>query len=58
MWDVSWYDVNKFYYHWLIQKLIWPIARQNRAGWELQLEKNEKRKAKSGKHQQLPVKKR
>ena len=29
MWDASLYAVSVFYYHWLIKKLIWPIARQD-----------------------------
>lgn len=31
--------VNMFYYHWLINKeLLWPIAQQDRARWEIQAE--------------------
>ena len=32
MWDVFLYAVNKSYYHWLIKKLVWPIARQIEPG--------------------------
>ena len=32
------YAVNMFYYHWLIKKLLWPMARQNIARWEIQAE--------------------
>ena len=38
MWDALLYAVNVSYYHWLIKKLIWPIARQNRARQEIQTE--------------------
>ena len=31
-----------FYYHWLIKKLIWPIARQNIARWKIQPEIRER----------------
>ena len=39
--DAPLYAVNMSYYHWLIKKLVWPIARQNRDGrkegevWEM-----------------------
>ena len=36
MWDALLYAVNIFYYHWLIKKLNWQIARQNRARQEIQ----------------------
>ena len=35
MGNVSLYAVNMCHYHWLIKKLIWPIARQNRVRWEI-----------------------
>ena len=28
MWDSPLYTMNMFYYHWLIKKLLWPIAGQ------------------------------
>lgn len=30
MWDALLYDANRFNYYLLIEKLIWPIGRQNR----------------------------
>ena len=38
MWDVCLYALNMFFYHWLIKKLIWLIAKQNRAMQEIQEE--------------------
>ena len=29
------YAVNMFYYHWLIKKLLWFMAWQNIARWEI-----------------------
>ena len=26
MWDSTLYAMNMFYYHWLIEKLLWPMA--------------------------------
>ena len=34
MWDSSLNAVNMFYSLWLIKKLLWPMAGQNRARWE------------------------
>ena len=34
MWDIPLYAVNMFYYHWLIRKLLQPIAVQNIARLE------------------------
>ena len=38
LWDAPLYAVNMFYYHWLIKKLLWPMAGQNIAKWEIQAE--------------------
>ena len=38
MWDVCPYALNMFHYHWLIKKLILPMAKQNRARQEIQEE--------------------
>ena len=40
MWDA----VNMFYYHWLIKKLLWPMAGQNIARQEIHAEIEEKRR--------------
>ena len=50
MWDSLLYAVNMFYYHWLIKKLIWPIAGQNitKQGWERTKLKARRKKAESG----------
>ena len=37
MWDAPLYAVNIFYYHWLIKKLLWSVARQNIVRWEIQI---------------------
>ena len=34
-WDFPLYAENIFYHHWLIKKLLWPMAGQNRAKWEI-----------------------
>ena len=44
MWDTLLYAVNVFYYHCLIMKPIWPIARQNRSRWEIQAKMKGKRR--------------
>ena len=31
MWDSPPYAMTMFYYHWLIKKLLWSMAGQNRA---------------------------
>lgn len=38
MWDVPLYAVNTFYYHWLIEKLLWSMTGQNIARQEIQAE--------------------
>ena len=38
MWDFPLYAVNMVCYHWLIKKLLWPVARVNKARWEIQSE--------------------
>lgn len=32
------YAVNMFCYRWLIKKLLWPIAGQNKTWWEIRTE--------------------
>ena len=39
MWNSSLYAVNMLYYHWLIKKLLQPMAVQNRARQEQRLER-------------------
>ena len=39
MWDSPLYAVNVFYYPWFIKKLLWPMAGQNKARWEIQRER-------------------
>ena len=34
LWESPPYVVNMFYYNWLIKKLFWPVAGQNRARQE------------------------
>ena len=34
MCDSPLYAVNMFYYHWLVKKLFWPMAGQNRGRQE------------------------
>lgn len=38
MWDSSLYAVNMFYHHWLIKKLLWPVAGQNIDRWKNETE--------------------
>ena len=38
MWDSPLYAVNMFYYNWLIKKLLWPMAGQNKARQKIQTE--------------------
>ena len=42
MWDAPLYAVNTFYDHWLINKLLWPMARQNITRQESQTEYRKK----------------
>ena len=37
MWDSPLYTMNIFYYHWLIKKLLWPVAGQNSLGRKTKL---------------------
>ena len=41
--DALLYGVNMFYYHWLIKKLLWPMAGQNITRQETQTETGERR---------------
>lgn len=43
MWDSPLYVVNMFYYHWLINKLLWPMAWQNIVSLKIQAEIEEDR---------------
>ena len=36
------YAMNVFYYHWLRKKLFWPMAEQNIAKQEIQVETEKK----------------
>ena len=38
------YAVNMLYYHWSIKKLLWSMAGQNTARWEIQAEIEEERR--------------
>ena len=55
MWDSPLYAMNMFYYHWLIKKMLWPMAGQNIARQESQTETG-KKKVGTGKGKQLPEK--
>ena len=35
MWDALLYAVNMFYHHWLIKKLLWPMAELKKARQEI-----------------------
>lgn len=48
MWDVPLYAVNVFYYHWLIEKLLWSMAGKNIARQEIQEEMEEERRQSHG----------
>ena len=42
MWDAPLYDVNMFYYHWLVRNLLYPMAWKNIVRWKSQTEYWEK----------------
>ena len=42
--DSPLYAVNMFCFYWLIKKLLWPMAGQNVARWEIQTEIQEERR--------------
>ena len=44
MWDFPLYVINIFYYHWLVKKLLWPMAGQNIARQEIHAEIEEERR--------------
>ena len=46
MWDFP--IVCCEYYHWLIKKLLWSMAGQNIARWEIQAEMEEERRQSQG----------
>ena len=52
MWDSPLCAVNMFYYHWLTEKLLWPMAGQNVARRENEGEYREK----EGRVRQAPKK--
>ena len=45
MWNSPLNDVNMFYYHWLIKKLIWPMEKQDIVRQENQAEIEERRQS-------------
>ena len=44
MWDFTLHAVNMLFYYWLIKKLLWPMAEQNIARWEIQTEIDRERR--------------
>lgn len=47
LWNVDLYAVNVYCSDWLINKVLWPIVRQNKVTETFQLERK-RRKAESG----------